>query len=119
MATVPMTSTSHALGISLLLIMLMTRAGHDTEELFHGRPTLDGRGVELSLVHPVVDGNTKLRHLHQGVSRDIGRLDIGLDVGQLGLHSGVIVGHGIDPAEEFERSRVSTLMPAFSSSFSL
>ncbi len=35
------------------------------------------------------------------VGRHIGRLDIGLDIGQFGLDSGVVVTHGVDPAEEF------------------
>ena len=94
-------------------------AGNDAEVLLDGGPALDGGDGELGGGHPAVDDGAELGHLHQrgfGCGADG---DVFLDGGELGLR-GVVVVLGMRSMRPMtsERSRVSTVMPERSRSFS-
>jgi hypothetical protein len=76
------------------------RAGHDPVELLEGGPALDGRGAERLLVHPPVDGDAELGHLHQAQRRNALDSGIGADAGELRLHRRLAVGHPLHPPKQ-------------------
>ncbi len=119
MESVPRTSTSQAEGMSCSLIIDMTVQGTMPRILLDGGPALHGGDGEFGGCHPVVDDGAELGHLHQ---RGFGRVadgDVLLDGGELGLDGVVVVlaCFSMRPMTS-QRSRVSTVMPERSSSFS-
>jgi hypothetical protein len=93
-------------------------AGDDAEELFDGGPTLDGGDGEFAGGHPVVDDGAELGHLHGGRLRGSADGDVLLDGGELGLAASSLSFMREMRPMTSERSRVSTVMPERSSSFS-
>ena len=117
MPSVPMMSTSQALGSRLLLIMLMTVQGtmpkNSSIEVQHWTALMSVR-----CLHPAVDDSAQLGHLDQRGFGDVAGGDVRLD-GRACLHRSSSSFKALDAAEDSHRSSVSTVMPLFSSSFSL
>ena len=111
-------STSQAEGMSCSLIMRHDGAGNDAEVLFDGGPALDGGDGELGGGHPAVDDGAELGHLHEGGFGRVADGNVLLDGGEFGLDGVVVVLDFSMRPMTSERSRVSTVMPDRSRSFS-
>src|SRR6185437_11408358 len=75
------------------------RAWHHAEELFHRGPALDCAYRHVCFVHPAVDHETQLGHLHECFGRDAVRRDVGLDFLEFRANVRVVVREAVDASE--------------------
>src|SRR6185437_11576199 len=75
------------------------RAWHHAEELFHRGPALDCAYRHVCFVHPAVDHETQLGHLHECFGRDAVRRDVGLDLLEFRANVRVVVREAVDASE--------------------